>query len=58
MLGPMAAAELAALPVPERYIVSRCHQLVERVTAGLEAYDTAETGSAINHFLWDEYADW
>ena len=41
-----------------RYIVSKCHELVERVTAGLESYDTAEAGSLINTFLWDEYADW
>jgi len=56
--GPLTATELAALPVPERYIVSRCHELVEKVTAGLEAYEMSEVGFLIYQFLWDEYADW
>jgi valyl-tRNA synthetase len=54
----MTAAELAALPLPERYIISRCHQLTYDVTKQLESYDFGPAGQAIYQFLWDEYADW
>jgi valyl-tRNA synthetase len=56
--APMTAAELSQLPLPERHIVSKCHQLVAKVTAGLESYDMGDTGRLIYEFLWDEYADW
>ena len=56
--GPMGADELASLPLPERYIVSRVHGLVGEVTDQLEAYDFGPAGMSIYSFLWDEYADW
>ncbi|CAM9653610.1 unnamed protein product [Chrysoparadoxa australica] len=56
--GPMTAEELAQLPLPERHIVSKCHLLVETVTAGVEAYSLGDAGRQIYEFLWDEYADW
>lgn len=42
--GPMSAEELQSLPVPERFIVSRCHAVVAEVTALLEALSFAEAG--------------
>ena len=51
-------AELAALPLPERWVISRCHQLIGSVTEQLTAYDFGPAGQAIYQFLWDEYADW
>ena len=56
--GPMAAAELAALPLAERFIVSRCHELTHRVTELLEAFNFGEAGRQIYEFIWDEFADW
>ncbi|CAM9303864.1 unnamed protein product [Phaeothamnion confervicola] len=56
--GPMSAEEMKRLAVPERYMVSRCHQLAETVTAGLAAYNMADAGRQIYELLWDEYADW
>ena len=56
--GPMSAADIAQLSLPERYIVSRCHQLVGTVTSQLASYDFGPAGQAIYAFLWDEYADW
>ena len=50
--------QLESLALPERYIVSKCHRLVEKVTAGLEGYDLGDAGRNIYEFLWDEYADW
>jgi valyl-tRNA synthetase len=56
--GPMSAAELATLPVPERYIVSRCHEVVGEVTRALEALSFGDAGRVVHDFLWDELADW
>ena len=56
--GPMSAETLAELPVPEQYIVSKLHELVESCTEGLEAYNMADAGFDIYQFLWNEYADW
>lgn len=58
VVGSMGAEELAALPLPERWVVSRVHGLVSEVTAQLEAYDFGPAGMSIYSFLWDEYADW
>jgi len=38
--------------------VSKCHELVEKVTSDIEAYDMSDAGFSIYQFLWDEYADW
>lgn len=54
----MTAVEMAALPLAERYIISKCHLLVEQVTSSLEAYNFGDAGRQIYEFLWDEYADW
>jgi len=56
--GPLSAEELIELPLPERFIVSKCHQLVAKVTLGLENYDFGDAGRLIYEFLWDEFADW
>lgn len=50
--------QMEMLALPERYIVSKCHRLVEDVTAGLQGYDMGDAGRNIYDFLWDEYADW
>jgi valyl-tRNA synthetase len=42
--GPMTPQELNALPVPERYIVSRCHEVVQEVTKLLEALSFSDAG--------------
>jgi len=50
--------ELSTMPLPERWVVSRCHALVDEVTSQLKSYDFGPAGQAIYAFLWDEYADW
>ena len=50
--------EMQTLPLPELYIVSACHQLIDKVTDALERYDLGDAGRQIYEFLWDEYADW
>jgi valyl-tRNA synthetase len=56
--APMTQAEMDGLPLAERYIVSRCHELVDKVTTALEEYSFGDAGRQIYEFLWDEYADW
>lgn len=46
------------LPLPERYIVSKCHELANKVTLSLKSYAFGEAGREISEFLWDEFADW
>lgn len=43
--GPMGAEELATLPVPERYVVSRCHEVAAQVTTQLEALSFGDAGA-------------
>ncbi|KAL9184882.1 hypothetical protein ACHAXT_002659, partial [Thalassiosira profunda] len=56
--GPLAQEELDQLALPERYIISKCHELVESVTNDIENYQLGAAGSKIYEFLWDQYADW
>eukprot|EP00747_Dinoflagellata_sp_TGD_P118090 gnl/TRDRNA2_/TRDRNA2_172736_c1_seq1.p1 gnl/TRDRNA2_/TRDRNA2_172736_c1~~gnl/TRDRNA2_/TRDRNA2_172736_c1_seq1.p1 ORF type:complete len:336 (+),score=72.90 gnl/TRDRNA2_/TRDRNA2_172736_c1_seq1:77-1084(+) len=53
-----AADELKALPLLERWIISRCNQLIISVTAELSEHDFGTAGRAIEIFLWDEYSNW
>ena len=46
------------LPLPEKYIISKLHKLITRVTEELEAYNLGVGGSLIYEFIWDEFADW
>jgi len=56
--GPIGKEEFDTLPLPERYIISKCHELVESVTEDIEKYQLGAAGSKIYEFLWDQYADW
>ena len=56
--GPLSQEEFQSLPLPERYIVSNCHELVNSVTADIENYSLGSAGSKIYEFLWDQFADW
>jgi valyl-tRNA synthetase len=57
--GTMSREEFDALPIPEKYIVSKCHALVASVTADIESYQQlGAAGSKVYEFLWDQFADW
>lgn len=45
--GAMSAEELAGLPVPEAFIVSRCHLVTRQVTDALEEMNFGDAGN--NH---------
>jgi valyl-tRNA synthetase len=54
----MTSEEFAALKLPEKYIVSKCHELVAEVTKDIEKYDVSAAGRKVYEFVWDEYANW
>jgi valyl-tRNA synthetase len=56
--GPIGKEEFDTLSLPERYIVSKCHELVASVTEDIEKYQLGAAGSKVYEFLWDQYADW
>lgn len=49
---------LKSLALPERYIVSKLHLLIDAVSNGLETLEFGDVGRRIYEFLWDEFADW
>lgn len=51
-------ASLKSLALPERYIISKLHILVDAVSNGLETLEFGDVGRRIYEFLWDEFADW
>ncbi|GMH77539.1 hypothetical protein TrST_g5698 [Triparma strigata] len=56
--GPMTAEEFSKLAVPEKWIVTKCHKLVESVTCDIENYQLGQAGSKVYEFLRDDLADW
>lgn len=49
---------LSNLPLAERYIVSRVHELANEVTAAMERYDYGDATRRLYEFIWDDFADW
>ncbi|GMH59148.1 hypothetical protein TrRE_jg10253, partial [Triparma retinervis] len=47
-----------SLPVPEQWIVSKCHRLVESCTEDIESYQLGQAGQKVYEFLRDDLADW
>ena len=56
--GVVNAAELSAMPVFERYIVSEAHACAEASAESLEAYAIGDAGTRAYRFFYDEFADW
>jgi len=56
--GPMKQEEIDALPLAERYIVSRLHQVIDSVTSLLQSHRIAEAGSMVYDFFWNQYTNW
>jgi valyl-tRNA synthetase len=45
--GPLEREEFETLALPERYIISKCHELVESVTNDIENYQLGAAGSKV-----------
>lgn len=46
------------LTLPDRWILSRLHGLIETVQRLFDTYQYGEAGRQIYEFLWSEFADW
>ncbi|MBN1426966.1 MAG: valine--tRNA ligase [Anaerolineae bacterium] len=46
------------LSLPDRWILSRLHRLIESVNRLFDSFLYGEAGRQIYDFLWGEYADW
>src|SRR5437763_2028480 len=53
--GPV---DLAALPVEDRWILSRLASTAATVTEQLEGYHFADVARTIYEFIWTEVCDW
>jgi valyl-tRNA synthetase len=57
-VSQLSAESFAAMPLAERWIISRLSQLTEDVTYYIENFKFGEAGRRLYHFIWDEFADW
>jgi valyl-tRNA synthetase len=48
----------AQLSTPDRWILSRLHQVLAEVDAHYENYEFAKLTDLLYHFAWDEVCDW
>jgi valyl-tRNA synthetase len=52
------AGDRAALPLHDRWIVSRLNRIAREVNAELTAYDFHGAVQTLYHFFWDDFCDW
>lgn len=52
------AADVESLAVPERWIVSRLHGVVDAYEWYFRKYDFANAGRGLFDLFWREFADW
>ncbi len=55
---PRSEPDVAALTLPDRWILSRLAGLVGNVQRLFDTYQYGEAGRQIIEFLWSEFADW
>jgi valyl-tRNA synthetase len=48
----------AAMPLEDRWIMSRLQRLISEVGRLLGSFQIGEAGNRLHEFLWSEYADW
>ena len=56
--GPIGPPAREGLGLPERWILSRLHSLIQNVQRLFDTYQYGEAGRQLYDFLWSEYADW
>jgi valyl-tRNA synthetase len=54
----ITSADLAAMTLSDRWILSRYARLTASVNRLMEGYNFGEAGRQIQDFLWSEFADW
>jgi valyl-tRNA synthetase len=56
--APSGPPPRQGLSLPDRWILSRLHRLIENVNHLFDNYLYGEAGRQVYDFLWSEYADW
>ncbi len=46
------------ITMADKWIVSRCNQVIKEVTQNLEKFELGLAVQKIHDFIWDEYCDW
>ncbi|KAF3789506.1 Valine--tRNA ligase [Nymphaea thermarum] len=46
------------LPLPERWVVSKLHELIDTVTSSYDRFFFGDVGRSIYDFFWSDFADW
>lgn len=46
------------LNIEDKWIISKCNNLIKEVTFNIENFDIGIAAEKINTFLWDEFCDW
>ncbi|KAJ0981727.1 hypothetical protein J5N97_009982 [Dioscorea zingiberensis] len=49
---------LLNLPLPECWVVSKLHELIDTVTTSYEKFFFGDAGREIYNFFWGDFADW
>ncbi|KAL3698531.1 hypothetical protein R1sor_012607 [Riccia sorocarpa] len=49
---------LEGLALPERWVITKLHLLIDAVTTSYDKYDFGEVGRALYEFFWSDFADW
>jgi valyl-tRNA synthetase len=55
---PIGPPLLEGLALPDRWILSRLHRLIDEVDGLFDRFLFAEAGQHIYEFFWSEFADW
>src|SRR5207253_1648507 len=55
---PLAALDVAALPLADRWILSRAQATIRQATASFEQFRLDEGAKRCYDFVWKELADW
>lgn len=50
--------DISALPLHERWIISRLNRISKRVNDALNRYQFHEAIQSLYHFFWDDFCDW
>ena len=56
--APMGLPPRDGLTLPDRWILSRLHRLIDDVNSLFDRFLFAEAGQHIYEFFWSEFADW
>ncbi len=55
---PYEKIDFDALSLPDRWVLSRLHQVTQTVATAIDSYRFNDAASGIYNFVWHEFCDW